>query len=240
MLEENSLEALMQKMKQLTESSQEEEPTQEELLKRFQLVEHQSLESKFLGAWKMCVYMYIMQTCVYAFLEDSPVHTSPSQSVFYFMSVPCPQQRGLFQCWLSVFPYQMITCCVGQKWDIFHASNILSTHSDCLCLPDRWSIYWSEWDIVHSSQVLSTSCSHTSCPLCSSKWNILHTSNNKLPFCSHANSWLAGHSGIFSLQVLTALWDYMCSCASCPLVDQSGIFCIPVTVNFLAAFLSPC
>ena len=39
---------------------------------------------------------------------------------------------------------------------------------------------------------------------------------------------------------LTALWDYMCSCASCPLVDQSGIFCIPVTVNFLAAFLSPC
>ena len=35
----------------------------------------------------MCVYMYIMQTCVYAFLEDSPVHTSPSQSVFYFMSV---------------------------------------------------------------------------------------------------------------------------------------------------------
>ena len=35
----------------------------------------------------MCVCVYIMQTCMYAFLEDPPVHTSPSQSVFYFMSV---------------------------------------------------------------------------------------------------------------------------------------------------------
>ena len=78
----------MQKMKQLTESSQDEEPTQEELLKRFQLVEHQSLESKCLAACIMCMCVcimqtcvYIMQTCVHAFLEESPVHTSPCQSV---------------------------------------------------------------------------------------------------------------------------------------------------------------
>ena len=66
------------------------------------------------------------------FFPQQPIR----QFVLYFMSVPFPQQRGLFQCWLSVFPYQLITCCVGQKWDIFHASNILSTHSDCVYLTD--------------------------------------------------------------------------------------------------------
>ena len=65
-MEENSLESLMQKMKQLTESSQDEEPTQEELLKRFQLVEHQSLESKFPGSC-LCVCVFAcMCVCVYA------------------------------------------------------------------------------------------------------------------------------------------------------------------------------
>ncbi|XP_070182129.1 sestrin-1-like isoform X1 [Littorina saxatilis] len=43
-LEEDSLESLMQRMKELTESTHEEEPTQEELLKRFELVENQSSE----------------------------------------------------------------------------------------------------------------------------------------------------------------------------------------------------
>ena len=63
-LEENSLEALMQKMRQLTESSQEEEPTQEELLKRFQLVENQSLESK---SQCVCVHACVcVHVCVCA------------------------------------------------------------------------------------------------------------------------------------------------------------------------------
>lgn len=44
-LEDSSLEALMERMRQLTESStQEEGPTQEEMLKRFQCVENQSAE----------------------------------------------------------------------------------------------------------------------------------------------------------------------------------------------------
>ena len=110
----------------------------------------------------------------------SPSNQSVSQCfilcLFLFLS------KEVFFSVDSAFPYQLITCCVGRKWDIFRASNILSAHSDCLCLPARWSTYWSESDIDHSSQVLSASFSHTSCPL----------------------------------------------------VHQSGIFCIPVTVSCLS------
>lgn len=44
-IEENGLETLMQKMKQLTEADHEE-TSQEELIKRFECVENQSAESK--------------------------------------------------------------------------------------------------------------------------------------------------------------------------------------------------
>ena len=55
---ESGIEALMLKMKQLTEAT-EEEPSPEEIIKRFEKIESQSAECKYLIEKMMTVYMLV-------------------------------------------------------------------------------------------------------------------------------------------------------------------------------------